>query len=607
MPAFHAELQDALGPSYQLDRELTGGGMSRVFVATETGLGRTVVIKVLPPELAAGVNHERFRREIHVAAQLQHPHVVPLLSAGEHGAFIWYTMPFIQGQSVREALAKGRRFAVREVVKILRDVAEALAYAHGLGVIHRDIKPGNVLLLGSHALVTDFGVSKAISASIPTSGFTSAGMAIGTPAYMAPEQIAADPAADHRMDLYALGLLAYELLTGEMPFKEDSPQKTMAAQLTRDPAPVETSRADVPPALSALVRRLLAKVPDDRPQLAADVVTALDDIALTSGQSIAPLRPTRRAGAWRTVGVAAAGVLVVVAAWAIGQRSSGSAGENGAAGNGAANGMVGGAVGAAGAIAPAAAMLTREDSIAIARAVARQMADRPRRERTESRGVDSVSLAALADSLRVQVQRFVLDSLIQMDARRVAAGAQELAGAALAMSKIAPVPDAAARVAPPGAPGTPSIGASRVRRVVIAMPRPSRERPAVDAMAAILGDSLRARLAQDRRFVVVDADSAADVLRESRTVETVRERLDADLVLAIAFVPGRDSLLVRMVHMRDLTAQQGFGYRVVTGNVSLRDAPTKGVSEFLPRVLGALNSMLEGQPNPPSARPPRRP
>jgi eukaryotic-like serine/threonine-protein kinase len=143
--------------------------MSRVFVATDNALGRKVVVKVLPPELAAGVNHERFRREIQVAAQLQHPHIVPLLSsAGEQGSLIWYTMPYIHGQSLRDTLAKGERLAVRDVVRILHEVAEALEYAHGLGVIHRDIKPGNVLMQGTHALVTDFGVSKAISAAMPT-------------------------------------------------------------------------------------------------------------------------------------------------------------------------------------------------------------------------------------------------------------------------------------------------------------------------------------------------------------------------------------------------------------------------------------------------------
>src|SRR4029077_20095282 len=184
MTGFAEHLQDALGTNYQLDHELSGGGMSRVFVAVDRVLGRKVVVKVLPPELAAGVNRERFRREIQVAAQLQHPHIVPLLSAGEQGDLLWHTMPFIDGESLRAALEQKKPFSVREVMRILHDVVDALAFAHARGVIHRDIKPGNILRLGSHALVTDFGVAKAISAALPMSGVTSTGIAIGTPAYM---------------------------------------------------------------------------------------------------------------------------------------------------------------------------------------------------------------------------------------------------------------------------------------------------------------------------------------------------------------------------------------------------------------------------------------
>ncbi|HEX4683226.1 MAG TPA: serine/threonine-protein kinase, partial [Gemmatimonadaceae bacterium] len=190
MTDFADHLQSALGTSYQLDRELTGGGMSRVFVAVDQALGRKVVVKVLPPDLAAGVNRERFRREIQVAAQLQHPHIVPLLSAGEQGDLLWYTMPYIEGESLRAALERKRQFSIREVVRIMHDVVDALAFAHQRGVIHRDIKPANILTQGAHALVTDFGVAKALSAALPLSGVTSAGIAIGTPAYMAPEQLA---------------------------------------------------------------------------------------------------------------------------------------------------------------------------------------------------------------------------------------------------------------------------------------------------------------------------------------------------------------------------------------------------------------------------------
>jgi serine/threonine protein kinase len=170
MTDFADHLQEALGANYQLDRELTGGGMSRVFVAVDRVLGRKVVVKVLPPELAAGVNRERFRREIQVAAQLQHPHIVPLLSAGEQGDLLWYTMPFIDGESLRAALERKKQFTPREVIRILHDVIDALAFAHQRGVIHRDIKPANILTQGSHALVTDFGVAKALSAALPLSG-----------------------------------------------------------------------------------------------------------------------------------------------------------------------------------------------------------------------------------------------------------------------------------------------------------------------------------------------------------------------------------------------------------------------------------------------------
>src|SRR6185295_18982631 len=178
-------------------------------------------------------------------------------------------------------------FSPREVVRILHDVVDALGYAHERGVIHRDIKPGNVLRSGSHAVVTDFGVAKAISAAMPAVGMTTSGMAIGTPAYMAPEQLAGDPAADARMDLYAVGLLAYELLSGEMPFAGTSPQETLAAQLTRTPPPLDKVRSDVPPALSAIIMRCLAKRPEDRPQRATELLAALDAIQGGSGEFVA--------------------------------------------------------------------------------------------------------------------------------------------------------------------------------------------------------------------------------------------------------------------------------------------------------------------------------
>ncbi len=519
-----------------MSRELTGGGMSRVFVCTDVNLGRNVVVKVLPPELAAGVNHERFRREIQVAAQLQHPHIVPLLSAGEKGALIWYTMPFITGHSLREALARGDRFAVRDVVRILKEVAEALEYAHGLGVIHRDIKPGNVLMQGTHALVTDFGVSKAISASMPQSGYTSAGMAIGTPAYMAPEQIAADPAADHRMDLYALGLLAYELLTGKVPFKEASPQQTMAAQLTRVPEPVEKTRSDVPVALRTLIAKLLEKAPSDRPASAAEVVDVLDAIQSGSGESAA-LRALTPSSTGRIVAIAAAAVLMVGAAWMMGQRR----GEDVVTTQFRDSLAVADSLNA---VAPAAMMLSRDDSIAIAAAVSRRMAQRPSAT-VASSSRDTATLLAMADSIRRVVQRTVLDSLM-----RGVGVPTMVAGTATVQSIEAEQRVQMASRAQP----MPTRGA---RRVVVAPPRPSRSRPDLNEAGLRIADSLAAAFDEHPRYHAVPRDSVLAVLQRSRTIDAVQEALNADIIVSISLIPMPNDSLQRLVQLRDVRLPGG--------------------------------------------------
>ncbi len=299
---FQARLQQALDPDFRIERELGGAGMSRVFVATERALQRRVVIKVLPPELAAGVNVERFRREIQLAAQLQHPHIVPLLSAGDDRGLLWFSMPYIEGESLRGTLTRQERLPARDVVRILHDVVDALAYAHARGVVHRDIKPDNILTSGMHALVTDFGVAKALSAAIPIHGGTTTGMAIGTPAYMAPEQLAADPAADHRVDLYAIGLLAYELLTGKGPFAGTSPQATLAAQLTQMPEPPHRTFSDIPESLSTLIMHCLEKDASKRPATATALLAELEALPPMSGAVLVPPRRSRRTALWLTVG-----------------------------------------------------------------------------------------------------------------------------------------------------------------------------------------------------------------------------------------------------------------------------------------------------------------
>lgn len=283
-----ARLEHALGSEYRIKRELGGGGMSRVFVAEDVSLGREVVVKVLSPDLTSELSADRFRREIQLAARLQHPHIVPLFSAGQSRDLLYFTMPYVEGQSLRAKLSSAGELPVADAVRILRDVASALAHAHQHGVVHRDIKPENVLVSGLHAVVTDFGVAKALSEAAGSSSLTSAGLALGTPAYMSPEQAAADPATDHRADLYALGVLGYELLTGSPPFQGRAPAQLLAAHATESPEDITRRRATIPPPLASLVMRLLEKRPADRPQSADEVLRELDAIATPSGSSATP-------------------------------------------------------------------------------------------------------------------------------------------------------------------------------------------------------------------------------------------------------------------------------------------------------------------------------
>ena len=273
-------LEKTLGGTYTIERELGGGSMSRVFLAHDNSLDRKIVLKVLPAEMAATVMLDRFRREIQLAAQLQHPHIVPLFSAGEVDGVPYFTMPFVNGESLRKKLGHGGSLPISECVRILREVASALAYAHQYGVVHRDIKPENVLLSHGSACVTDFGVAKAIrAAQRKTDGdLTSAGIAIGTPAYMSPEQSTGDPEIDHRADIYALGVMAYEMLAGARPFIAKSQQALLAAQALEKPRPIKERRSDVPDLLAQLVMSCLEKEAADRPQHAVEIVVTLDSV-----------------------------------------------------------------------------------------------------------------------------------------------------------------------------------------------------------------------------------------------------------------------------------------------------------------------------------------
>ncbi len=500
---FQQELQQTLGNAYHLERELFGGGMSRVFVARERALDRQVVVKVLPPHLAAGINVERFRREIQVAAQLNHPHIVPLLSAGDQPGFLYYTMPFIEGESLRTILERRGRLSPREVKRILADVADALAYAHDRGVVHRDIKPGNILTLGSHALVTDFGVAKALRAALPTGeSSTSSGFAIGTPAYMAPEQLAGDPAADHRVDIYALGLLAHELLAGSSPFQGASPQATMAAQLTTVPERLDRTFPDVPAPLAALVTHCLQKDPADRPQTAGDLLRELDRMATPGYTTSTGTTSTRRDRIlWVGGGITAAIALVGVG-MALGRETGNREPMSRRVGTFT-------ATPADSAVASEAELLSRrtdtvvvrettpaptlteEDSLRIAAAV---------EARNRSLGIEEVSpheldsalsflRGQLADSIRTQVQRAV----------RLAERLSESAGERRSGRREAGPPRPPEPVYPP--PTTPRITIGRI----------GARTPELESLAQALHDTLVVRLGAHAD--VYAADSARS-LRE---------------------------------------------------------------------------------------------
>ncbi|HEY7682268.1 MAG TPA: protein kinase [Gemmatimonadales bacterium] len=320
MPEQLERLAAALADRYRIERELGGGGMSRVFAARELDLNRDVVIKVLSADVAAGVSLERFGREIQLAASLQQANIVPLLSAGNAEGVPFYTMPLVHGESLRARLAQGTP-SLREIIGILRDVARALSYAHARGVVHRDIKPDNVLLSHGAAVVTDFGIAKALSASRTLSGgatLTQAGSSIGTPAYMAPEQVAGDPAVDHRADLYAWGCLGYELLAGEPPFVRDTPQRLLAAHLSETPRPIAPRRPDVPAALARLVMRCLEKDPAARPADADEVLRQLEAVPTPTGSSGGGAVAAALTAARSRRGLAlAAGVLLMVAIAAV--------------------------------------------------------------------------------------------------------------------------------------------------------------------------------------------------------------------------------------------------------------------------------------------------
>ncbi|HXY20135.1 MAG TPA: protein kinase [Gemmatimonadales bacterium] len=308
-----AELRESLADRYAIERELGAGGMSRVYLARDLKHDRPVAIKVLRPEIAAGLGPERFVREIRVAAQLQHPHILPLYDSGRAGGVLYYVAPYVEGESLQEVLRRERQLPVDEALAIARQVAGALAYAHSHGIVHRDIKPGNILLEGGEAIVADFGIALAVSAAGVPEHMTETGLAVGTPAYMSPEQAAGSPDVDRRSDIYSLGCVLYEMLAGEPPFAAPTPASVAARDLEDAPAPLSGIRATIPAPVEAAVSRALAKAPGDRFTTATEFVAALD-----SARPVAVRRPRR----WSRRRVAATATAVAAIALAVFARTA---------------------------------------------------------------------------------------------------------------------------------------------------------------------------------------------------------------------------------------------------------------------------------------------
>jgi serine/threonine-protein kinase len=624
MTTFEQRLKDLLSHAYDIERELGGGGMSRVFVATDRSLGRKVVIKLLSPELTAEVNRGRFRREIQVAAQLQHPHIVTLLSAGEDGDLVYYTMPFIVGESLKSAVDKHGPLSVRDTVRVLYDVVDALAYAHEQGVVHRDIKPANILRSGSHSLVTDFGVAKALNAAMPSSAMTSTGMAIGTPAYMAPEQLAGDPQADHRIDIYAVGLLAYELLSGKSPFAASSPQGVLAAVLTKDPAPLVDVRPDVPRRLSEMVMQCLSKVPGGRPPSAEALMVALDMFSTASGEirtreyrvpvigptvpvvvapmaaaAATPTAPTAPAVSTEESAVplpvpvpitvpapafapAVSTVPAAVAATA-GDRTAETlpAYEDTRPSNSRKRYLVGALALLLPAVAGAILLSQRGGMKASATdepvpAVSDSQASAAlSASNASAQPIDSLAIAnavrqrmAEAEAAKGPGQGVVnADSLRRALQRELAdsiAKANAVRAASTSAAAVAAAPADAPAPAPAVAPEAPP--AVEKRRLAIAEPRENKDQPSLNTFGRALLDALRASAATKEGFALVDQDEVRDAISRTSSRDEAAKLLKPDILVSAGY-NGTGEAVNLIVTVWDLRASSSYGIRVNTTRV----------------------------------------
>jgi eukaryotic-like serine/threonine-protein kinase len=271
-----ASTQVMLGPTYQLLRELGRGGTATVYQARDSRNDQLVAVKVLHAAFAGSVDLQRFVREIHLATLLSHPGIVPVLDSGHFGDSAFFVMPYVSGESLADRMARQQRLPVSEAAAIALDVLDALAYAHAQNVIHRDIKPANIMLSDMHAMVADFGIGKAIT-NFEESSLTRTGMSVGTPAYMSLEQAAGDSDIDGRSDLFSLGVVLYEMISGKAPFAGPTVQAVIAARFTQTPAPLAREIADQFPALDDLLARAMARFREQRFATAEDFAAALKE------------------------------------------------------------------------------------------------------------------------------------------------------------------------------------------------------------------------------------------------------------------------------------------------------------------------------------------
>ena len=315
MPELLAKLQASLAGRYVIERELGRGGMATVYLARDLQHERPVALKVLHPELAASLGAERFQREIRMAAKLQHPHILGVYDSGSIDEYLWFSMPFVEGESLRDRLTREGQLTIPEAVRITREAALALDFAHRHGVVHRDIKPENILLIDGQAMVADFGIARAAESG--GESLTQTGMSIGTPAYMSPEQASGDKNVDARSDVYSLGCVLYEMLAGEAPFTGPTAQAVIMRVMTENARSLSAVRSTVSPPLAAAIVQAMAKSPADRFATSAEFARALESAAVTTSSMPSVPAPATRRPKWLGAGIAAVAVAVIAAAAAI--------------------------------------------------------------------------------------------------------------------------------------------------------------------------------------------------------------------------------------------------------------------------------------------------